>query len=111
MPKGKGAGNQQRGGHPPAAPATPEPAAAAASREPFGDLTDSQELAAAMERLSLKVVAAIEEIRGEIRDQVQPIASILQKHEQEIQDLVEGLEEVEGGTKVSKAAMQSSSNQ
>ncbi|GCC39976.1 hypothetical protein chiPu_0023448, partial [Chiloscyllium punctatum] len=72
-----------------------------ASPEPPGDLTDSQELAATMERLTLKVGAAIEEIREEICAQVQAITSMLQKHEQE---------KVEGRTKVSEAAMESSSS-
>ncbi|GCC25608.1 hypothetical protein chiPu_0004019 [Chiloscyllium punctatum] len=92
MPKGKGASKQQQYGHSPAGPGIPE----TTSPEPSGDLTDSQELTAAMERLTLKVGAAIEEIRGEIRGQIQPIASMLQKHEQEIQGLGERLEEEEG---------------
>ncbi|GCC24168.1 hypothetical protein chiPu_0002568 [Chiloscyllium punctatum] len=106
MPKGKGASKQQQGGHSPAVPATPE-TAAAASPEPPGDLTDSQELAAAMERLTLKVAAAIDEIRGEIHAQVQPIALMLQKHKQKIQGLRERLEEVGGQTKASETAMES----
>ncbi|GCC25001.1 hypothetical protein chiPu_0003404 [Chiloscyllium punctatum] len=110
MPQGKGASKQQQGGHSPAAPTTPETAAASGSPELPGDLTDSQELAAAMERLTLKVAAAIEEIRGEIRAQVQPITSMLQKHEQEIQGLGERLEEVEGRTKALEAAIKSSSS-
>ncbi|GCC19640.1 hypothetical protein chiPu_0018439 [Chiloscyllium punctatum] len=73
MPKGKGASKQQQGGHSPAAPTTPETAAGAVSPEPPGDLTDSQELAVAMERLTSKVGVEIEEIHGEIRAQVQPI--------------------------------------
>ncbi|GCC47915.1 hypothetical protein chiPu_0031954, partial [Chiloscyllium punctatum] len=44
-----------------------------------------------MERVTLKVGAAIEDILGEMRSQVQPIASMLQK----IQYLGERLEEVE----------------
>ncbi|GCC24905.1 hypothetical protein chiPu_0003308 [Chiloscyllium punctatum] len=93
MPKGKAASKQQQGEHSPAAPTIPETAAAAASPEPPGDLTDSQELAAAIERLTSKVGAVTEEICGEFRAQVQPIASMLQKQEQDIQ----GLRERAGG--------------
>ncbi|GCC23773.1 hypothetical protein chiPu_0002171 [Chiloscyllium punctatum] len=109
MPKGKGAIKQQQGGHSLAAPSTPE--TAAASPESPGDLTDSQELATMMERLILKDGAAIEEIREEICAQVKPIASMLKKHEQEIQGVGEKLKEVEGRTEASEAEMGSSSSQ